>query len=79
MKINGREDKNGKLPHDVYFSSNIIWVIKSRIMNWAGHETRFWTGEVHTGFWWGNLRERGHLEYPGIDAMIILTHSLPAI
>jgi hypothetical protein len=19
-------------------------------------------GEVHTGFWWGNLTERGHLE-----------------
>jgi len=24
-------------------------------------------GEVYTGFWWGNLRERDHLEDPGID------------
>ena len=30
------------------------------------------TGDVHTGFWWGNLRERGHLEDPGIDGRIIL-------
>ena len=28
--------------------------------------------KVHTGFWWGNLRERGHLEYPDIDGRIIL-------
>jgi len=24
-------------------------------------------GEVYTGFWWGNLRERSHLEDPGAD------------
>ena len=29
-------------------------------------------GEVYTGFWWGNLRERNHLEYPGVDGRIIL-------
>jgi hypothetical protein len=22
---------------------------------------------VHTGFWWGNPRERDHLEDPGVD------------
>jgi len=27
-------------------------------------------GEVYTGFWWGNLRERDHLEDPGVDGMI---------
>jgi len=26
----------------------------------------YW-GEVHTGFWWGNLRERGPLEDLGLD------------
>jgi hypothetical protein len=30
------------------------------------------TGEVHTHLWWGDLRERKHLEDLGIDGMIIL-------
>jgi hypothetical protein len=29
-------------------------------------------GEKHTGFWWGNLRERDHLDDPGADGRIIL-------
>jgi hypothetical protein len=32
-------------------------------------------GEVHTGFWWGNLRERDHLKDPGVDGRIILDGS----
>jgi len=27
---------------------------------------------VFTVFWWGNLRERGYVEEPGIDGSIIL-------
>jgi hypothetical protein len=27
---------------------------------------------VHTGFWWGNLRERDHLGDPDVDGRIIL-------
>jgi len=26
---------------------------------------------VHTGFWWGNLRERDHFEDPGVDRIIL--------
>jgi hypothetical protein len=29
-------------------------------------------GEMHKGFWWGNLRKRDHLENPGVDGRIIL-------
>jgi hypothetical protein len=28
--------------------------------------------EVYAGYWWGNLKERGHLEDPGLDVRIIL-------
>jgi hypothetical protein len=33
-------------------------------------------GEVHTGFWWENLGEGGHLEDPGVDGRIIINGSL---
>jgi hypothetical protein len=58
--------------NDLYSSPNIVGVIKSRRMRWAGHVARMGRGEVHTGFWWGNLRERDHLKEPGVDGRIIL-------
>ena len=42
-------------------------------MGWVGYVARMrGRGEVHTGFWWGNLRNRDHLEDPGVDGRIIL-------
>jgi hypothetical protein len=29
-------------------------------------------GDVHAGFWWGNLRETEHLGDPRVDGIIIL-------
>jgi hypothetical protein len=29
-------------------------------------------GEVHAGFWWGNLREGDHVEDPGLDERLKL-------
>jgi hypothetical protein len=58
--------------YDLYSSPNIIQVIKSRRLRWAWHVARMGRSQVHTGFWWGNLRERDHLEDPSEDGRIIL-------
>jgi hypothetical protein len=58
--------------YDLYFSPNIIRLIKSRRMRRAGHVARRETEEVYTGFWWGSLRERDHLEDPSFNVRIIL-------
>jgi hypothetical protein len=42
---------------DLYSLPNIIRVIKTRRMRWAGHVARRWREEVQTGFWWGDLRD----------------------
>ena len=58
--------------NNLYSSPNIVRVIKSRGMRWAGHVGRMGEGEMCTGFWWGNLREGDHWGDPGIDGRIIL-------
>jgi len=55
---------------DLYSSPNIVREIKSR-MRWAGHVAHMGARVVYTGFWWGNLRERCHLEDLGIDGRTI--------
>jgi hypothetical protein len=44
--------------HNLYSSPNIVRVIKSRRMWWAGHVGRM--GEVFTGFWVGGPTGRDH-------------------
>jgi hypothetical protein len=40
--------------------------------NEMGRACNTYGGEVCTGFWWGNLRERVHWGDPGVDGRIIL-------
>jgi len=40
-------------------------------MRFTGHVARMGRGGVYTGFWWGNLRERDHLEDSGMDGRLI--------
>jgi hypothetical protein len=56
----------------VYSLPNIIRIMKSRILKWAGHVACIGKRKVHTGFWWGNLNEGDHLEGTGINGTIIL-------
>jgi hypothetical protein len=62
VKSQWRKLHNEEL-NDLYCLSNVILVIKSRRMRW---------GRRYRGFWWGNRRERDHLENPGLYGRIIL-------
>ena len=63
---------NNEELNDLHCLPNNVQVIKLRRIKWVGHVTHMGRGEAHTGFRWGNLRERDHLEEPGIDGRIIL-------
>ena len=39
-------------------------------MTRAGHVALWGRREVYTGFWWGNLRKRNHLEDSGVGGRI---------
>jgi hypothetical protein len=56
--------------HNLYSSLNIVRVIKSRRMRWAGHVARM--GEVFTGFWLGGPKGRDHWEDLGVGGRITL-------
>jgi hypothetical protein len=47
-------------------------MINSRKMRCVRHEIPLGRGEMYTGFWWENLRERDHLEDQGVDGRTIL-------
>ena len=69
-------------PHDLSSTWNIIRMIKSRRMRWAGMWNAWWReeekrgeekrGEVYTAVGWGLLKNRDHLENAGVDRMVIL-------
>jgi hypothetical protein len=73
LGLGGREvtGEGGRLHkfefYDLYSSTNIIRVIKSRRMKWAEHVARMGEGEAHTRLWSGDMKERNHLENLGVD------------
>ena len=58
--------------NDLYSSPNIVRVIKSRGMRWAGHVTCMGEERECIGSCWGNRREGDHWGYLGVDGWIIL-------
>ena len=57
---------------NLHFSPKVIRVTKSRGMRLAVHVARM--GEKRGAYrvWWGNLKERGHLEGLDVDRRVIL-------
>jgi len=59
--------------NDLYCSPNIVRVIKSKRMRWAGHVASIWVRRVGCIVsWWGNRREGDHWGDLGVDGWIIL-------
>jgi hypothetical protein len=58
--------------NDLYSSPNIVRVIKSRRMRWAGHVACMGERRGIYRFFVGKPEGKNHLEEPGIDGRIIL-------
>jgi hypothetical protein len=75
------EDESWRKLHNdelqsLYSSRNIVRVIKSRRMRWAGHVAHMGRGEVLIGFWMGGPKARDHWEDLGIGGRITLRWTL---
>ena len=75
----GRDEVTGKWRrlhnkelNDLYSSPNIVWVIKSRRMRWAGHVAHLGEEMGCKGPCWGNRREGDHWGDLSVDGWIIL-------
>jgi hypothetical protein len=62
--------------HSLYSSPNIIRVIKSRRMRWAGHVAPWSRGEAFAGFWMGDPKVRNHWEDLSVVGGITLRWNL---
>ena len=67
MELQHNEELN-----ELYSSHNIVLVIKSRRMRWAGHVACMVEERGCIGSWLGNWRERDHWADLGIDGWIIV-------
>jgi hypothetical protein len=56
----------------MYFSPTIVQVIKSRIINWAGHVARMGEGRVVYKVLVGKPKVKSHWGDPGVDGRMIL-------
>jgi len=67
--------RDGNYQHCIlilYTAPNIVRVIKSRRMRWAGHVARMGEGRGCIGSCWGNRREGDHWGDLGLDGWILL-------
>jgi hypothetical protein len=62
--------------HSFYSSSNIVRMIKSRRMRWAGHVAHMGRGVVFTGIWLGGPKMIEHWEDLDVGLRITLRSTL---
>jgi hypothetical protein len=62
--------------HNLYSSPNIVRVIKSRRIKWAGHVARMGDGRGVYRVWLGGPKVRDHWEDLGVDGRITLRRTL---
>jgi hypothetical protein len=58
--------------HSLYSSPNIIRMIKSTRMRWAGHVARIGRRGMHIGYWWESQKVRDHWEGHDVGGWTIL-------
>jgi len=71
-EVTGKWRLHNEELNDLYCSPNIVRVIKSRRMGWAGHVARMGEERGCIGSWWGNRREGDNWGDLGVDWWIIL-------
>ena len=54
------------IPHQILFGCS------NQVRGWLGIRHVWESGEVNTGFWWGNLRETNNSEGLGVSGKIIM-------
>jgi len=62
--------------NDLCCTPNNVLVILSRSMRLAGHVKCRGRGEMPSGSWWMNMKERDLLEVLGLDGRVILKWKL---
>jgi hypothetical protein len=58
--------------HKLYSTPNIIGMIKSRRMKWAGHVAQVGRRGIHIGYRWKSQKERNHKEDKDVGVWTIL-------
>jgi hypothetical protein len=70
-----RELHNEEL-HKLYSSPDIIRMIKSRSMRWAGYVARMERRGMHIAYWWESQKERDHWEDQDVSGWTVLKYIL---